>query len=67
MDFPGGSAVKKNWPDNSGDTGDTGSTSGLGISHGGGNGNLLQYYCLQNFMDRGVWQVTDHGVAKSRI
>ena len=30
-----------------------------------GNGNPLQYACLENFMDRGAWQVTVHGVAKS--
>ena len=32
-----------------------------------GNGNPLQYSCLKNAMDRGAWQATDHGVAKSRI
>ena len=31
-----------------------------------GNGNLLQYSCLENSMDRGAWQVTVHGVAKSQ-
>ena len=30
-----------------------------------GNGNLLQYSCLENPMDRGAWQATAHGVAKS--
>ena len=33
---------------------------------GGGNGNPLQYSCLENPMDRGAWQATVHGVAKSR-
>ena len=33
---------------------------------GGGNGNRLQYFCLENPMDRGAWQATVHGVAKSR-
>ena len=37
-----------------GDTGDTDSIPGLGRSPGGGNGNLLQYYCLENSMDRGA-------------
>ena len=35
---------------------------GLGISLGGGNGNPLQYSCLENSMDRGAWQVTVPGV-----
>ena len=39
---------------------------GLGRSHGGGNGNSLQYSCLENSMDRGAWWATVHGVAKSR-
>ena len=38
--------------------------SGLEISPRGGNGNLLQYSCLKNSMDRGVWQATVHGVAE---
>ena len=33
---------------------------------GGGNGNPLQYSCLENPMDRGIWQATVHGVAESR-
>ena len=45
--------------------GDPGSIPGLGRSLGEGNGNLLQYYCLENPMDRGAWQATVHGVAKS--
>ena len=45
---------------------DLGSISGLGRSPGEGNGNPLQYYCLENSLDRGAWWVTVHGVAKSR-
>ena len=37
-----------------------------GTYPGEGNGNLLQYSCLENPMDRGAWQATVHGVAKSR-
>ena len=39
---------------------------GLGRSPGGGNGNPLQYSCLENPMDRGACWVIVHGVAKSR-
>ena len=39
---------------------------GLGRSPGEGNGNPLQYSCLENFMDRGAWQARVHGVAKSQ-
>ena len=38
---------------------------GLGRSPGGGNCNSLQYSCLENLTDRGVWWATVHGVAKS--
>ena len=44
--------------------GDTGSFSGLGRSPKEGNGNSLQYSCLENAMDRGWW-ATVHGVPKS--
>ena len=37
---------------------------GLGRSPGEGNGNLLQYFCLENPMVRGAWQAIVHGVAK---
>ena len=47
-------------------TGDTGLIPELRRSPGGGNGNPLQYSCLENPMDRRVWRVTVHGVAKSR-
>ena len=46
--------------------GDMSSIPGLGRSPGGGHGNPLQYSCLENSMDRGAWQATVHGVAKSR-
>ena len=37
----------------------------IGVGHPGeGNGNLLQYSCLENLMDRGAWQATAYGVAK---
>ena len=44
--------------------GHTGSISGLGGSTGEGNGNPLQYSCLENPVDRGAWQATVPGVAK---
>ena len=46
--------------------GDMGLIAGSGRSPGGENGNLLQYSCLLNAMDRGAWQATVHGVAKGR-
>ena len=49
-----------------GDTGDKGSIPGLARSSGEGYGNLLQYSCLRNPMDRGVCQVTVYGVVKVR-
>ena len=55
----------KNPPANAGNTGDKGLIPGSGRSPGGGNGNPLQYSCLENPMDRGAWQATVHGVAKS--
>ena len=54
-------SVVNNTPANAGDSG---SVPGLGRSLGEGNGNLLQLSCLGNPMDRGVWQVTVHGVAE---
>ena len=56
----------KNLPAKAGEITDVGSIPGLGRSPGGGNGNPLQYSCLENPMDRGAWQVTVHGVAKSQ-
>ena len=46
--------------------GDPGLISGLGRSPGEGDGNPRQYSCLGNLMDRGAWQTTVHGVAKSQ-
>ena len=46
-------------------TGDPGSIPGSGRSPGEGNGNLLQYSCLESPIDRGAWQAAVHGVAKS--
>ena len=46
--------------------GDLGSTPGLGRSLGEGDGNPLQYSCLENPMDGGAWWATIHRVAKSR-
>ena len=43
---------------------DVGLIPGLGRSPGGGNTNPLQYSCLENPVDRGVWRATDHGVTK---
>ena len=48
------------------DVGDPGSIPGLGRSPGEGNGNPLQYYCLENSKDRGAWGGTVHGIAMSR-
>jgi len=59
--FPGG-PVLKNPPANAGDAV---STPGLGRHSGRGNDNPLHYSCLENPMDRGAWQATVHGVAKS--
>ena len=63
--FTGGAAVK-NLLANAGDAGALGSIPGLGRSPGGGNGNPLQYSCLGNPTDRGAWEPSVHGVAKSR-
>ena len=46
--------------------GDPGLIPGSGRSSGEGNGNPLQYSCLENPMDRGAWQATVHGVARVR-
>src|SRR5574341_351477 len=62
MDFPGCSVVK-NPPASARDTS---SISESERSPGGGNGNLLQYSCLENPMDRGAWWAVVHGVTKSR-
>ena len=46
--------------------GDLGLIPGSGRSPGGGQGNALQYSCLENPMDRGAWQTTVHGVSKTQ-
>ena len=63
--FPGGWVVK-NLPANAEDMGDTDSIPGWGRSPGIGNGNPLQYSCLENFMDRRAQRATTHEVAKSQ-
>ena len=60
MDFPGGSVGKES----ACNAGDTDLIPGSGGSPEGGHGNLLQYSCLENSVDRGVWQNTVHRVAK---
>ena len=57
--------VVKNPPATAEDIRDVGLIPGLGRSPGGGHGNPLQYSCLENPMDRGVWQDTIHRVTKS--
>ena len=54
----------KNLPSNAEDTRDLGLIPGSGRSPGGGNGNPLQYLCLENPMDRGAWTAV-HRVSKS--
>ena len=61
LGFPGGSAGKES----ACNAGNLGSIPGLGRSPRGGNSNPLQYSFLENSMDRGTWQATVHGVAKS--
>ena len=58
--FPGGSSGKESTCK----AGDLGLVPGLGRSLGEGNGNSLQYSCLENPMDRGAWRATVHGVSK---
>ena len=60
--FPGGSDSKESGRK----SGDLGSIPGLGRSPRGRHGNPLQYYCLENPMDRGAWGATAHGAAQSR-
>ena len=61
MGFPGGSDGKES----ACNAGDPGSVPGLARYPGEGNGNILQYSCLENSMDRGAWQAIVHGVTKS--
>ena len=64
--FQGGSVVKESFAD-VGAIGDTSSIPGSGRSLGEGNDNPLQYSCLENPMDRGVWWATVHEIAESQI
>ena len=64
LGFSGGSVVK-NPPANAGDTGDVVLIPGSGRFPERGNGNPLQYSCLENSMNRGALQATVHGVEKS--
>ena len=61
-DFPGNSDGKAS----AYNAADPDSIPGSGRSPGEGNGNPLQYSCLENPMDGGAWWATNHGVAKSR-
>ena len=56
----------KNPPANSGDPRDVGSMPGSGRTPGGEHGNLLQYSCLENLVDRGAWWSMVHWVAQRR-
>ena len=62
MGFPGGTVVQ-NPPANAEDVS---SVPGSGRSPGVGNGNALQYSCLENSVNRGSWQATVYGVTKSQ-
>ena len=62
LGFPGSSDGKESI----GKAGNLGSIPGLGISTGEGSVYPLQYSCLENSMDRGVWQATVHSFAKSQ-
>ena len=61
MGFPGDSGSKES----AFIAGNLGTVPGLGRLPGGEHGSPLQYSCLENSMDRGVWGATAHGVAKS--
>ena len=65
MGFPGGLMVK-NLPANAGDARDAGLIPGLKRFLKEGNGNSVQYSCLENPIDRGAWWSTVHRVAKSQ-
>ena len=60
--FPGSSAGKES----ASSAGDLSLIPGLGGSSGEGNGNPLQYACLENLMDRGAWRATVQAVSKSQ-
>jgi len=58
--------VVNNPPAYAGDIREVGTIPGSGRSSGEGNGNSLQYSCLEKPMDRGAWQATVYGVTKSQ-
>ena len=58
--------IKKELPANEGAAKDMGLITRSGRAPGEGNGNPLQYSCLENSMDRGAWRATVHGIAKSQ-
>ena len=63
LGFPSSSEIK-NLPASAGASGDRSLINRSGRSPGGGNGNPLQYSCLESPMDRGTWQAIVHGTAK---
>ena len=65
LGFPGGSDGKES-DCNAGGTRDMGLIPRWGRTPEEGNGNLFQYSCLENSMDRGAWQATIHGVTKNQ-
>ena len=65
--LPAGGSVRKNPPANAGDVGDVIQSLGQeDPAPGGGNGNPLQYSCLEKPTDRGAWRATVRGVAQSQ-
>ena len=62
LSFPSGSVGKES----ACSAGDPGLIPGLGRFPGEGNGNPLQYSCLENPVDRGAWQAAVHGIARVR-
>ena len=63
LDFAGGSDSKES----ACSAADLGSVPGLGRSSGEGNGYPLHYSCLKNSTNKGAWQATVHGVAKTEV
>ena len=59
--------VVKNLPSNAGDIRDVDTIPGMGRPPGVGNGNPLQYSCLENSMDRGVWRTAFHRVTNNGV
>ena len=66
MGFPAGSSDKESAFTDPANAGDMGSILGSERSPGEGNGNPLQFPCLENPMDKGTWQATVHRVTKSQ-